>query len=111
LVTVLSDKRIVFWDSFNGSVIRELESLLNAQPNSIHISPNGRFFVTGGDEKLVKVWDFQTGGIIATGRGHCTNIKQVSYSRMVRSSSPWTPRAAFPSRKFNKPLNFSFFKR
>jgi WD40 repeat protein len=80
LVTVSPDIRIVFWDSFNASVIRELESSLNAQPNSIHISPDGRYFVTGGDEKLVKVWDFQSGSIIATGRGHCGNIRKVIYS-------------------------------
>jgi WD40 repeat protein len=79
LVAVSSDKLIVFWDRFNASVIRELESSMNAQPNSIHISPNGRFFVTGGDEKLVKVWNFQTGGIIAAGQGHCENIRKVLY--------------------------------
>jgi WD40 repeat protein len=77
LITVWFDKRIVLWDSFNASLIRELESSLNAQPNSIHILPNGSFFVTGGDDKLLKVWDFQTGGIIAIGRVHYRNIRKV----------------------------------
>lgn len=80
LVTVSSDKRIVFWDSFNATVIRELEASLNAQPNSIDISPDGKEFVTAGDDKLVKVWDFQEGELIAVGKGHCGNIKKAIYS-------------------------------
>lgn len=80
LVTVSSDKRIVFWDSFNANVIRELEASLNAQPNSICLSPDGKEFVTAGDDKLVKVWDFQEGELIAVGKGHCGNIKNAIYS-------------------------------
>ncbi|OHT02018.1 hypothetical protein TRFO_30977 [Tritrichomonas foetus] len=80
LTTVSSDKRIVFWDSFNANVIRELDASLNAQPNSICISPDGRYFVTSGDDKLVKVWDFQDGELIAVGKGHCGNIKKAIFS-------------------------------
>ena len=80
LVTVSNDKRIVFWDSFNANVIRELEASLNAQPNSVHISPDGRYFVTSGDDKLVKVWDFTDGELVAVGKGHCGNIKKAIFS-------------------------------
>ena len=80
LLTVSSDKRIIFWDGFNGGVIRELEASLNAQPNSIQISPDGTMFLTSGDDKLVKVWDFQSGDILAIGKGHCGNIKKALFS-------------------------------
>jgi len=80
IVTVSSDKRIVFWDAFNANIIRELEASVNSQPNSVFISPDGSSLVTGGDDKLVKVWDFQTGELIAVGRGHCGNIKKALYS-------------------------------
>lgn len=80
LVTVSSDKRIVFWDGFNASIIRELEASVNAQPNSICLSPDEEKFVTGGDDKLVKVWGFQTGTLEALGKGHCGNIKKAIYS-------------------------------
>lgn len=80
LITVSSDKRIIFWDSFNANVIRELEASINAQPNSVDISPDGKLFVTGGDEKLVKVWDFQTGELLYIGKGHCGNIKKAIFS-------------------------------
>ncbi|KAH0789582.1 cilia- and flagella-associated protein [Histomonas meleagridis] len=80
LITVSSDKRIIFWDSFNGSIIRELEASINAQPKSVCISPDGTLFVTGGDDKLVKVWDFQTGELAYVGKGHCGNIRNAIFS-------------------------------
>lgn len=80
LVTVSSDKRIVFWDTFNANVIRELEASINGMPTSIDISPDGREFVTGGDDRLVKVWDFETGELVGVGKGHCGNIKKVVWA-------------------------------
>jgi len=80
LVTVSSDKRIVFWDGFNANVIRELEGSINGMPTSVDIAPDGRLFVTGGDDRLVKVWDFETGDIVAVGKGHCGNIKKAVFA-------------------------------
>lgn len=80
IITVSSDKRICFYDSFNANLIRELEGSINAQPNSICISPDGKKFVTGGDEKLVKIWDFQSGELLAVGRGHCGSIQKVLFA-------------------------------
>jgi WD40 repeat protein len=80
LVTVSSDKRIVFWDGFNANLIRELEGSINGMPTSIDIAPDGKLFVTGGDDKLIKVWDFQTGDILAIGKGHCGNIRKAVFA-------------------------------
>ena len=80
LITVSSDKRIVFWDGFNASIIREIEGSVTAQPNSICLSPDEELFVTGGDDKLVKVWGFQSGDLEAVGKGHCGFIKKAIYS-------------------------------
>ena len=80
LVTVSSDKRIVFWDGFNANIIREIEGSVTAQPNSVCLSPDEELFVTGGDDKLVKVWGFQSGDPERVGKGHCGNIKKAIYS-------------------------------
>jgi WD40 repeat protein len=80
LVTVSSDKRIVFWDGFNANVIRELEASINGMPTSVDLAADGKLFVTGGDDKLVKLWDFQTGGLVAVGKGHCGNIRKAIFA-------------------------------
>jgi WD40 repeat protein len=80
VVTVSSDKRIVFWDSFNANIIRELEGSINGTPCSIDVSPDGSLFVTGGDDKLIKVWDFQQGELIGIGKGHCGNIRKAVFA-------------------------------
>ena len=80
LITVSNDKRIIFWDGFNANVIRELEGSINGMPTSIDISPDGTIFVTGGDDRLVKVWDFESGDIIAVGKGHCGAIKKAVFA-------------------------------
>lgn len=80
LITVSSDKRIVFWDGFNANLIRELEASINGHPTSVCLSPDEEFFVTGGDDRLVKVWGFQSGELEYVGKGHCGSIKKAVYS-------------------------------
>ncbi len=53
-MTTGSDKKISAWELFDGTLIRELDASV-APINGLDVSPDGKFMVSGGDDKLLKV--------------------------------------------------------
>ncbi|XP_039596390.1 cilia- and flagella-associated protein 52 [Polypterus senegalus] len=74
IITSGSDRKIGYWEVFDGAAIRELEGSLSGSINGMDITQDGRHFVTGGDEKLLKVWGYNEGEITHIGVGHSGNI-------------------------------------
>jgi len=82
ILTCGSDRKITYWDAADGNAIRVLEG---SDPgpngggvNSLDIIGEGEHFASGGDDKLVKVFDYDEGVCIAKGTGHSgfvTNVK------------------------------------
>lgn len=50
-----TDRKIGYWECFDGSLIRDLEGSKAGAVNAMDLSPDGEYFVTGGDDKLLKV--------------------------------------------------------
>jgi WD40 repeat protein len=72
-LTTGSDRKITYWDA-DGNAIRLLDGS-ELEINSIHIEEKqGDFFVSGGNDKLVKVWNYDEGSLVAVGYGHSANI-------------------------------------
>uniref|UniRef100_A0A4W5R399 Cilia- and flagella-associated protein 52 n=1 Tax=Hucho hucho TaxID=62062 RepID=A0A4W5R399_9TELE len=85
IITSGTDRKIGYWEVYDGSAIRELEGSLSGAINGMHISQDGQHFVTGGDEKLVKVWDYSEGEVTHVGVGHSGSITSVKISSNNRS--------------------------
>ncbi|TNN55251.1 Cilia- and flagella-associated protein 52 [Liparis tanakae] len=90
LITSGTDRKVAYWDVFDGAVIRELEGSQSGSINGMNISQDGQHFVTGGDDKLVKVWDYMKGEVTHVGIAHSgsiTSIKICSNNRILLSTS------------------------
>ncbi|XP_028265372.1 cilia- and flagella-associated protein 52 [Parambassis ranga] len=90
IITSGTDRKVAYWDMFDGSLIRNLEASQSGPINSIHMSQDGRFFVTGGDDKLVKVWDYMEGVVTHVGMAHggsITSVKICSNNRTLVTTS------------------------
>uniref|UniRef100_A0A673Z952 Cilia- and flagella-associated protein 52 n=1 Tax=Salmo trutta TaxID=8032 RepID=A0A673Z952_SALTR len=85
IITGGTDRKIGYWEVYDGSAIRELEGSLSGAINGMHISQDGQHFVTGGDEKLVKVWDYSEDEVTHVGVGHSGSITSVKISSNDRS--------------------------
>ena len=48
--------------------------------NAGALSPDGRIFAAGGHDKIVRVWDVQTGGLLAELPGHTDIVVDVDFS-------------------------------
>jgi len=77
LLTGGSDRKIAYWETYDGAQIRELEASKSGTINGLDIDREGKFFVTGSSDKLVKVWKYNEGEVMAMGFGHGGEIKRV----------------------------------
>jgi WD40 repeat protein len=78
LLTTGSDRKVTYWDCFDGQAIRMLDGSDSGEINALAITKEGENFVSGGEDKLVKVWDYDEGICYYTGVGHSGHITKVS---------------------------------
>uniref|UniRef100_A0A672QL79 Cilia- and flagella-associated protein 52 n=1 Tax=Sinocyclocheilus grahami TaxID=75366 RepID=A0A672QL79_SINGR len=90
IITSGTDRKIGYWEVYDGSAIRELEGSLFGAINGMSISEDGKYFVTGGDDKLLKLWHYSDGEVTHVGIGHSgsiTNVRICHNSRYIVSTS------------------------
>jgi len=78
IITAGTDRKIGYWEGFDGSLIREIEGSESGSINGLAIAPiSGEHFVTGGKDKVVKVWNYDKGTVTHEGIGHSGEISRV----------------------------------
>jgi len=80
VITCGSNLKLVFWELFDSSLIREVDGSLSGTINAIDVTSDGCDFVTGGDDKLVKVWRYDECMMTHLGQGHSSPITRVKIS-------------------------------
>jgi hypothetical protein len=50
-----SDRKIAYWETYDGAQIREVDGSKSSTINGLDVDMEGKFFVTGSADKLVKV--------------------------------------------------------
>nr|CUU99315.1 hypothetical transcript [Hymenolepis microstoma] len=80
LLTVGTDRKIGYWEVHDGSQIRELEASRSGSINGLDFSADGTTFVTGGDDKIIKVWRYNEGDVTHVGLGHSASISRLRIS-------------------------------
>ncbi|KAI3387679.1 hypothetical protein SNEBB_005282 [Seison nebaliae] len=84
VITGGSDHKMAYWEVFDGTQIRELEASTSGSINGIDIDPEGEHLVTGSEDKLVKLWDYNKGIVSHVGFGHGGEITRVSICPLRR---------------------------
>jgi len=77
IITSGTDRKVAYWETYDGSQIRELEASKSGSINGVDISPGGKRLVTGGDDRLIKLWDYNDGVVSHVGIGHSGNVSRV----------------------------------
>lgn len=57
-------------------MIRNLEGSEEGEVNTICISANGDYLISGGQDKILKLWNYDEGEIIYEGIGHSSAINR-----------------------------------
>lgn len=79
MLTCGSNKKITYWDSVDGQAIRVIDGG-DGTLTSLDVEPNGEFFVSGCEDKLLKIWHYDEGLPVAVGKGHSGGIMSVKIS-------------------------------
>jgi WD40 repeat protein len=74
LLTTGSDRKVGYWDTFDGQAIRVLEASDEGELTTLSISKSGSHYVSGGEERLIKLWDYDEGVCKYLGVGHSGTI-------------------------------------
>jgi WD40 repeat protein len=77
VLTTGSDRKITYWDCFDGQAIRMLDGSSTGEINALAILNEGEHYVSGGEDKVVKIWDYDEGIQYYKGIGHSGAISKV----------------------------------
>ncbi|KNC98884.1 uncharacterized protein SPPG_05851 [Spizellomyces punctatus DAOM BR117] len=80
VLTSGTDRKVAYWETYDGTLIRELEASQSDTINGLDISSDGQHFVIGGSDKLVKIYRYEEGSVDYVGVGHSMDITQVKIS-------------------------------
>ncbi|ESN89994.1 hypothetical protein HELRODRAFT_187659 [Helobdella robusta] len=80
ILTVGTDRNISYWETFDGSLIRLLEGSNTGAINCVDVSHDGKYFVTGGDDRMLKIWLYDEGEMTHIGVGHSAAITALKIS-------------------------------
>uniref|UniRef100_A0A1A8V8I2 WD repeat domain 16 n=1 Tax=Nothobranchius furzeri TaxID=105023 RepID=A0A1A8V8I2_NOTFU len=90
ILTSGTNSKIVYWMVFEDSPIRVVDGSLYGSINDMDVTQDGKYFVTGGEDQQVRVWDYVKGVVTHVGRAHggsITSIKVCPNSRVLLSTS------------------------
>jgi len=77
VLTVGTDRKVGYWEVFDGSLIREMEISLSGPMNGVDIAPDGNHYAAGGSDKQVKIFSYKEGERSHIGHGHSGAINRL----------------------------------
>ncbi|CAD7955187.1 unnamed protein product [Amoebophrya sp. A25] len=78
ILTTGTDRKITYWDTFDGQAIRVLEGSVEGELATLSMSASGSHFVSGSQDRMVKLWDYDLGMASHVGIGHSGTINGVA---------------------------------
>eukprot|EP00002_Diphylleia_rotans_P013043 TRINITY_DN253_c0_g1_i1.p1 TRINITY_DN253_c0_g1~~TRINITY_DN253_c0_g1_i1.p1 ORF type:complete len:608 (-),score=132.32 TRINITY_DN253_c0_g1_i1:424-2247(-) len=80
ILTTGTDRKLCYWDVYDGSLIREMEGSASGVMNTLSINDKGVFFLSGGSDRLLKLWAYDEGVCTHVGVGHSGSIMKARIS-------------------------------
>jgi len=80
MLTTGSNRKITYWDTFDGTTIRTLDGSDDGEINAMDVTSDGQNFVSVGEDKLIKIWGYDDGLCNFIGIGHSGPVNKVVFS-------------------------------
>jgi WD40 repeat protein len=70
--------QITYWDAYDGQAIRIVDASDHAEVNALAVDGDGETIVSGGGDKLCRVWGYDEGHCYFIGVAHSGSISAVA---------------------------------
>lgn len=71
-------RQITYWDAFDGQAIRIIDGSDRDEVNDLATDRDGEAFISGGGDKLVRVWGYDEGHCYFIGMAHSGSVTRVA---------------------------------
>ena len=78
ILTTGTDKKITYWDLIDSAEIRSIDGSLDGEINTLAMCKSGEFFISAGEDKEIKIWEYDTAIPMWRGIGHSNGINRVA---------------------------------
>eukprot|EP00798_Chlamydomonas_sp_ICE-L_P015241 gene15241-21323_t len=78
IITTGTDRKITYWDAYNGQAIRIIDASDGNEVNALAVDCDGEAIISGGGDKMVKVWGYDEGHCYFIGVAHSGSITNVA---------------------------------
>lgn len=79
-----SNECLVLWDGYKSHIIRKFEGC-DESIQSVAISPDDRYGLSGGTDRTIKQWELSTGDLTRSFKGHSKGVSSISLSPDIKS--------------------------
>ena len=69
--------QITYWDAYDGQAIRIIDGSDTSEVNDLATDRDGEAIVSGGGDKLVRLWGYDEGHCYFIGMAHSGSIQKV----------------------------------
>lgn len=80
ILTCGTDRKVAYWETLDGSLVREIEGSSVGTLNCLDISLDGRYFVTGSNDCTIKIWKYDSADLTHVGTFHAAIITACKFS-------------------------------
>lgn len=80
ILTCGTDRKIAYWETLDGSLVREIEGSITGTLNTISASYDGQYFLTGSEDSIVKLWEYHTATTIRLSTAHAAAVTACSFA-------------------------------
>jgi WD40 repeat protein len=90
LLAVANEEMVTLWSLASGKIKKRLGEYRPARVNSIDFDPQGKRLVSGGADRIIRIWNLETGKTIHQLGGHQGEIATVAFAyggRLVVSAA------------------------
>lgn len=80
IITAGTDRFVAYFEVYNGELLRQLEGSPIGPIRTLDMTQDGTYFVSGGDDHFMRVWDYMTGRVVGFGYAHTSTINSVTFT-------------------------------
>ena len=86
IVTTGTDRKITWWDPADASTLRVVDDPADAELATLSIAhPHGASIAIAGTDRIVKVFDYESGDLTAITPRHCARVVAVAFAPAARA--------------------------